>query len=124
MNGVIVVNLFAWRTSNPRELKDAAKENDIVGELNNKAIEAAIREAKITVAAWGNWGRLLSRGEEIASMIRGAKCLSITKRNHPRHPRGAKTVAQICDLLDFAAHGLSSNGYDTTDSIPSSEPPR
>lgn len=101
MNGLMLVNLLAWRTSDPRELKKKAKEADIVGEFNDAAIEEATSQAALTVAAWGNLGRLLNRAEKVADKLRPAKCLAFTKHNHPRHPRTVKSTLCLSDLLDF-----------------------
>jgi hypothetical protein len=105
MNGLILVNLFAWRTSDPRQLKlAAATGHDIVGALNDTAIEAALRESELTIAAWGNKGAFQNRAAEVAKMLREGKCLALTNRSHPRHPRAAKQIASCSDLLDFRGY--------------------
>lgn len=102
MSGVILVNLFAWRTTNPHNLwMEDARGNDIVGVQNNAAIEAATQEATITIAAWGNLGRIQNRATKVSAMIGGAKCLELTKRNQPRHPLFAKHVDVVANLVDL-----------------------
>lgn len=81
-----VVNLFAYRATNPRELKKVA---DPVGSRNNCYIELAIRRADLIIVAWGTKGIFQKRNEEVLNLISGKKslyCLGLTKGGHPRHP--------------------------------------
>src|ERR1700731_2978902 len=45
-----VVNLFAWRATDPRELHTAS---DPVGPENDRVIEAAVNRCDIVICAWG-----------------------------------------------------------------------
>ncbi len=84
-----VVNLFAHRATNPKEL---ARQVDPVGHRNDEYIMAAIKRANLIVAAWGaSGGKLLApRVVEVKKLLRkGGKlvhCLGETGDGHPRHP--------------------------------------
>ena len=81
-----VVNLFAFRATNPRLLIDAP---DAIGPDNNLAISKAAERAASIVVAWGRlskWG--LSRRTEVCSLLEcfPLLCLGETQGHHPRHP--------------------------------------
>lgn len=76
--GVEVVNLYAFRATEPRRLRDVV---DPVGPDNERHVMRAIRRARLVVLAWGAHAeatRLLS--------LRRARCLGLTKAGQPRHP--------------------------------------
>lgn len=87
-----VVNLFAWRTHQPRRLLGAP---DPVGPGNDRAIRAGAARAGLIVCAWGaalqsSWAPARGRAAEVGEMLRAAgaptRCLGVTKAGHPRHP--------------------------------------
>lgn len=87
--GLYVVNLFAQRTSNPRELKNWP---DPIGPGNDQWIRWAVRRASRVIVAWGaragNWP---GRVEEVVNIIEsehslGAWCLGRCSNGQPRHP--------------------------------------
>ena len=81
-----VVNLFAWRSSNPRSLIQVA---DPVGPKNDEYIDMACDRNRQRVAAWGAASRLLGRAETVLEMIRrygDVWCLGKTCSGQPRHP--------------------------------------
>ena len=84
---LIVTNLFAWRATDPRDMK-AAKEP--VGRANDRAIVRAAREAGIVVCAWGNHGAHRERSVSVLSMLRDAgiklHALQVTGAGEPGHP--------------------------------------
>jgi len=104
-----VVNLFAWRATDPRELVrecnacDAAREHTIHktgyewitgGRDSDAAILAAATRAQIVVAAWGvipyAHRELKARPEQVAGALRRASvplhALKITQAGYPSHP--------------------------------------
>ena len=85
--GLIVTNLFAWRATDPDEMKAA---RDPVGQGNDRAILAAAREAKLLVCAWGNHGAHLERSLSVVGLLREAGIdLHVLKMNgggEPAHP--------------------------------------
>src|SRR5918912_3983141 len=64
---LIVTNLFAWRATDPRDMKRA---KEPVGRANDRAIVRAAREAGIVVCAWGNHGVHRERSASVLSMLR------------------------------------------------------
>lgn len=85
--GVTVVNLFAYRSAEPADLRRAA---DPVGPLNDIFIRRACCQATVVVAAWGAHGGLRDRAETVTRMLAAAGarllCLGMTRDGHPRHP--------------------------------------
>lgn len=81
--GLILVNLFAYRSTNPSGLFAVA---DPVGPGNDKHIMAIARAAERVVLAWGTHGTLLDRDQHVLSLLPGAYCLGVTKEGHPKHP--------------------------------------
>ena len=85
--GLVVTNIFAWRATDPDEMK-AAK--DPIGRGNDAAILRAAREAAIVVCAWGNHGEHRGRGGEVVSSLRASQVdlhyLKMNGAGHPSHP--------------------------------------
>lgn len=88
--GIDVVNLFALRSPNPRDLVDSHGAGiDTVGPWNNKEIRTLLSARRTAVAAWGAfaWLAVAARAEYVSAMG-GAQlcCLGVTKSGAPRHP--------------------------------------
>lgn len=81
--GIIVINLFAFRSKDPKDLK---KVPDPIGPDNNYFMKKIIKDCKMTVAAWGNGGQYLKRDEEVKKMFPDLLCLKKTISNQPCHP--------------------------------------
>lgn len=91
--GVEVVNLFALRTADPRDLR---KDRDPVGPGNDEAIAAAAQLTGEVVVAWGNHGAIRNPGTGVARSVEvlellsglgvGLRCLRVTKQGQPGHP--------------------------------------
>lgn len=86
-DGFIVTNIFAWRATDPRELRKATAP---VGPENTRHVMQATREAAMTIAAWGVHGEHQTKGPETARMLWQAGFdlhhLGLSKKGHPRHP--------------------------------------
>ena len=85
---LIMVNLFAYRTTNPKELM---KQKEPIGEgnTNTHRIIEAIGTSKITICAWGTKGGFMGRDNIIMSILTGSNklhYLKLTKDRHPCHP--------------------------------------
>lgn len=82
-----VVNLYAYRATEPDELWNAA---DPIGPRNDVEIGAAMLEAHLIVAAWGaNTGPTTGRDEVVlrhAPRFRAIHHLGLTRGGFPRHP--------------------------------------
>lgn len=85
--GLLVVNIFAWRSTDTAELYLVA---DPVGEFNDAAILNAARVAKLVVCGWGKHGALQDRGKKVLELIRQAgkvpHALRINSDGSPEHP--------------------------------------
>lgn len=83
--GVVIVNLFAFRATDPRKLKQNV---DIVGPLNDEYISKVSANQQV-VAAWGA-NAISSREHQVANLIWQVggrlSCLGLTKDRHPLHP--------------------------------------
>lgn len=98
--GIEVVNLFAWRATDPRELRNAA---DPTGPENDAAILTAVDCAAAVFFAWGDfqWPQARTRALAVADMIRlrspkTPMCFGYTGTREPRHPLmlGYKVAAE------------------------------
>jgi hypothetical protein len=83
-----VVNLFAWRATDPRDLRRASEP---AGPDNRRIRDRALRRADRIVLAWGNHGAWQDAGPRLLSELlrRGdgsrLAALGWTKPGHPRH---------------------------------------
>jgi hypothetical protein len=84
---LIVTNLFAWRATDPDDMKAA---RDPVGKGNDAAILRAAREAGIVVCAWGNHGAHAGRSTRVLEMLRKERvqlhALRVNAGGEPAHP--------------------------------------
>lgn len=105
-----VVNLFAFRTAYPKELRAA---DYPVGPDNDTYILEALDEAKDVCLAWGTAGAETRRPAEVLQLLRGMgvqpKCLRITKSGHPEHPLYLPGELRLkpftLQAIDDALHG-------------------
>lgn len=93
---LVVVNLFAWRATDPKELKKAF---DPVGPLNDKTIKVWMDCADRIVVGWGANGSLYHRDEAFREMAQSRMCqlwcLGKTKAGHPRHPLYVRSTQEL-----------------------------
>ena len=91
---LIMVNLFAFRATNPSTMK---ADNHPVGKYNIKYINSACRQADLIIAAWGNHGFYNKQSETICRYLhdRPVKCFEITKRGQPVHPLYQRNDAKL-----------------------------
>lgn len=82
-DGLIVTNLFAFRATDPRDMKASA---DPVGPDNNGHLNVAYLNSAMTVAAWGAHGTYLGRDAVVRRMLPRLHYLRLTKDGHPGHP--------------------------------------
>lgn len=82
-----VVNLFAFRSTDPAHLATAAEP---IGPNNDVSIERAVARCDIAICAWGAHPMAERRANEVRSMIRRQRpavfCLGKTKAGDPKHP--------------------------------------
>jgi len=82
-----VVNIFAWRETDPTLLKRAVEP---VGADNDAVLADSCGWANQIICGWGAHGDYLGRGAATAKVLRstGHKlfALGLTQAGHPRHP--------------------------------------
>lgn len=87
--GIIVVNLFAWRATNPKELPKVA---DPIGPENDEHILWAVKAPIMcsVVAGWGGNKFAAKRARRVATLIKGAgrpvQCFRRSEEGNPWHP--------------------------------------
>lgn len=85
--GFRVTNIFAWRATDPRDMRAAAAP---VGPDNDATLIAGATWADHIIAAWGVHGAHLDRGPQVAQHLQGLGRplfhLGLSKAGHPRHP--------------------------------------
>lgn len=85
--GMRVANLFAWRATDPADLRRA---EEPVGADNDAAIREAAGWADEVLCGWGAHGTHLARGDVVERMLRGTgrrlTHLGVTRQGLPRHP--------------------------------------
>lgn len=82
---MVMLNLFAFRATNPKVMKDQA---DPVGILNNARLLEWVAGADRVVACWGTHGAHLGRGAQVRAMLEPTPLYTfgLTKNGHPKHP--------------------------------------
>ncbi|MGI5507463.1 DUF1643 domain-containing protein [Lentzea sp. CA-135723] len=85
--GMVVVNLFALRSTNPAAL---AGHPNPVGCSNNHVISSAVQGVAAVIAGWGRHGHLNGRDREVMQLLsrRGVEllCLGLNRDGSPAHP--------------------------------------
>lgn len=86
--GIVVVNLYAFRATSPKQLALASITQDVEGPENHAYAMRAFDEATKVIAAWGTMGGAQAhtmRGWMDAAGIQ-PWALDVTKGGHPKHP--------------------------------------
>jgi hypothetical protein len=88
---LVLVNLFAFRSTDPRRLKSMGSE--AIGPLNGYWIEKSLQESKELICAWGCAQHSLDldiHANNVLSTLRTLhipiSCLGYRKDGHPKHP--------------------------------------
>lgn len=88
-SSLTVVNLFAYRATSPKDMKQAA---DPVGPENDRYIIEAVNSPDVVavVAAWGEHGKFRNRAGEVRQLLADHNvplyCLERSKSGQPKHP--------------------------------------
>jgi hypothetical protein len=98
------VNLFAFRATDPADLKRAA---DPIGPANALWLGRVIQEAEGPIVwAWGTHGAHLDQDLAVLRLLDswkvGRLSLGVTKDGHPKHPL---YVPNAAPLLPFVGRG-------------------
>jgi len=90
---LIVLNLFALRSTNPEALKTA---EDPIGPDNDKHLqEFLVDDISWKVAAWGSHPFAKERAKDVTRRFGPFHCLGKTKDGSPRHPLYVKSDAPL-----------------------------
>lgn len=98
-----VVNLFAYRATDPDVLYGMSKDM-AVGPENDQHIAEACNASRLVICAWGNHGSLFGRATEVLHIIRAQQgalpmVLKINgKSKQPAHPLYLKANVQPVEL--------------------------
>ncbi len=93
-----VINLFAYRATDPRALLALKHDDDPVGWENQRHVQGALRDYPLgkLICAWGAHGGHLGQNETMLGWLAGEPChaLGLTAEGHPRHPLYLPYTAQ------------------------------
>lgn len=112
-----VVNLFAYRATNPKELyNNMFKDN--VGPKNDIFIAAALRRCDLPIIGWGAHQLAIERGHVVISMIRQRRpavfCLGVNKDASPKHPlyiKSDQTLHVYASSIRIKALAMRSSAF-------------
>ena len=95
-----VVNLFAFRATDPREVLRMTAAGDPVGVRNQEVIERAASDAGLIICAWGTNGAHLQQAETVLGWLSDSEtfALGLSKEGHPRHPLYLKADAPLLPM--------------------------
>ena len=101
--GLRVCNLFAFRATNPADMKAAS---DPIGISNDDIIISEAKKAGMVICAWGNHGDHLKRSITVRALLNQHSItthyLSLTGKYEPGHPLYLKKALRP-QVLDIAA---------------------
>ena len=91
---LVVVNLFAYRATEPKALEALTRE-EAIGPENDSYLAHAIADAGRVVCAWGHRGRLHGRHLEVLALCRQhatgtVYALELIRHGQPKHPLYAR----------------------------------
>jgi hypothetical protein len=81
---VVMLNLFAFRATDPRDLKRAT---DPIGPDNDEHLLKEVRNVDRVIACWGGQGRFLERDRQVSDLLNVSfECLLRNRTGAPHHP--------------------------------------
>lgn len=101
--GLVIVNLFAYRSDRPVELELVPKAT-AVGPENDRVLQEITQMCAISVAAWGSHGSLQHRSRDVRKLIPDLRCVAdddgpvLTASGEPCHPRRLPTIGTLIPL--------------------------
>ncbi len=81
--GVYTANLFAFRATDPRDMKAAPTP---VGPDNDRVILELAGKTDKVIAAWGNDGAWMDRADAVRSLVPELHYLKMNRSGQPAHP--------------------------------------
>ena len=102
--GIIVVNLFAYRSTDRHVLKTLGY-NEAVGPENDLYLVSELIKCKMVIAGWGNDGGLFERDLKVKQQLQQAgivlHALKISKDGNPYHPLYMSYKRKPIEFLPF-----------------------
>lgn len=95
--GINMLNIFAFRATNPKELMKA---KEPIGKKNNHYLKMYCDPIGLNVACWGSWGLYMNRGREVLDLL-GIDCLhcfGFTTNTQPKHPLYLKKDTELVEM--------------------------
>jgi hypothetical protein len=101
---MVLVNLFAYRATDPKKVRDLATREVAIGPDNDEHLIREAMAADLVVAAWGERGGMFDRSSEVVGMLNDAEVhafmLGMTrprfpKPSEPRHPLYLRSDAAL-----------------------------
>jgi len=101
--GIHMLNLFAFRATNP---KDLFKADDPIGKENDDFLKMYLDPPGLNIACWGVLGKYLNRGERVIEWLgrENLSCFGLTKNNQPLHPLYLKRDTKTSGLSLFMSN--------------------
>lgn len=98
-----VINLFAYRATDPKALLTLTHDQDSVGVFNQRAFNSVLfggYPLGIIICAWGAHGAHLGQDETALGWLGNHErfALGLTKNGHPRHPLYVKADATLVEF--------------------------
>ena len=118
--GLLIANLFAFRDTDPRNLRSAP---DAVGPANDEVLRVITKADAQTIAAWGNIGRLHGRSGLVGPLLDSPMCLGITQRGEPRHPLCMPGDTKLVPWVPIRPVESDPTNSDLTASLSGKRPP-
>lgn len=113
--GIIVLNIFAWRSTDPKLMKTFGKfaDNDIIGPENNDYIKAYAESDLDIAIGWGTHGALCDRHIEVFEILseHTLKMLGQTATGQPKHPLYISGKRKFTQALYLGAETLGILGH-------------
>lgn len=81
--GMYMLNAFAYRATDPKEMK---KQANPLGDFNRQYLNLICAQAALVVAAWGNHVSDLDQMATLQAIGRKVHCFDKTKAGRPKHP--------------------------------------
>ena len=81
--GVCMANLFAYRATDPADMKAAINP---IGSQNNKWLKVLAKDAGLIIGAWGNDGAFMGRSAQVKKRVPAMHCLKMNQSAAPAHP--------------------------------------
>lgn len=81
--GVYMLNLFAFRATLPKDMKNS---DDPIGVENDKYIKKYAKLCDKVICAWGNDGIFKNRSKSVLSNLNNTYYIKLNKSGEPAHP--------------------------------------